>query len=404
MLQDVVLSNRSLAGYVPIIGEKQADLLEEAARPLMGKRVLHISATPFGGGVAEMLHPLVPLMRAVGIDANWKVILGESEFFDVTKSFHNALQGGRLHLTKPMETVYLSLNKVCAESLQEDFDIVIVHDPQPLAIRHFYPTSKAKWICRCHIDTTAANKTIWSFLKPYIEEYDAHIFTLKEFVPQDIALPKVHLFQPAIDPLNLKNISLPPAQCKQIAISYGVDPKRPIIAQVSRFDIWKDPFGVIDVYRLVKEEFSQVQLVLIGSMASDDPEGWEYFCRVVNYAEGDENVHILANLGDIEVNAFQRIANVVIQKSVREAFGLVVSEALWKKRPVVAGRVGGIPLQVKDNKNGFLASKTEEYANKICKLLRNDTLAKKFGENGHKWVKDKFLITRLLSDYLTIIK
>jgi trehalose synthase len=236
-----------------------------------------------------------------------------------------------------------------------------------------------------------------------VEEYDTAIFTLKEFIPSDLTISKVHVVHPAIDPLNLKNIRLSMGQSRQITENFTVDPRRPILLQVSRFDMWKDPFGVIDVYRLVKQEFPELQLALVGSMASDDPEGWEYFCRVVNYAEGDDHINTLVNLGEIEVNALQRTASVIIQKSIREAFGLVVSEALWKRKPVVAGRVGGIPLQIQDGENGFLAKKTEEYAAAISLLLNDSDLRKQMGNKAHEWVKQRFLITRLLENYLDIM-
>ena len=403
MLQEVQLTDRSLADYAPIIGRAQIRRLREKAEPLRGKKVLHINATSFGGGVAEILHALVPLLRDLGIDARWQVILGNCEFFDVTKGFHNALHGGEFEMDKIKETIFCGLNKACAESLENDYDVVIVHDPQPAAIRHFYPTSNAKWIWRCHVDTTSANKEVWSFLRPYVEEYDAAVFTLPEFVPKDLTIPKVHIVHPAIDPLNLKNTRLPAGQARQIAQSFTLDSKRPVLLQVSRFDMWKDPFGVIDVYRLVKEEFPQLQLALVGSMATDDPEGWEYFCRVVNYAEGDENIHTLVNMGDIEVNALQRAASVIIQKSTREAFGLVVSEALWKRKPVVAGKVGGIPLQIQDAENGFLAETVEDYAAAISLLLKDGDLQKQMGNKAHEWVKQRFLITRLLENDLDIM-
>lgn len=403
MLQDVTLTDKNPRDYTEIIGDKEATTLEKMARPLKGKKLLHISATSFGGGVSEYLHSLVPLQNSVGINANWKVLLGESDFFLVTKCFHNALQGEKLKLNKQMKKTYLALNKSCSENLVDDYDFIVVHDPQPAAIKRFYPSSKAKWIWRCHIDTSNPNPDVWAFLRPYIEEYDAAIFTLKEFVPKDLSIPEIHLIQPAIDPLNLKNIRLPDGQCRQIIKTFGFDPNQPILLQVSRFDIWKDPFGVIDVYRQVKEQFTNLHLALVGSMATDDPEGWEYFSRVVNYAEGDENISTLVNLGDIEVNAFQRAANVVIQKSIREAFGLVVSEALWKAKPVVAGKVGGIPLQIENNKSGFLVEKLEQYANRVITLLNEPDLAKKLGRNGHQHVKKNFLVTRVLKDYLKIL-
>ncbi len=403
MLQEVQLADRSLNEYAPIIGRAQVRRLRDKAAQLLGKKVLHINATSFGGGIAEILHTLVPLMKDAGIDASWMVILGDCEFFDVTKGFHNALHGGEFAMDKVKETIFCGLNKSCAESLENDYDVVMVHDPQPVAIRHFYPTSKAKWIWRCHVDTTSADPDIWSFLRSYVEEYDAAIFTLKKFVPSDLAVPKIHVVHPAIDPLNLKNIRLPLAQSRQIAERFTLHPRHPVLLQVSRFDMWKDPFGVIDVYRLVKEEFPDLQLALVGSMATDDPEGWEYFCRVVNYAEGDEHINTLVNLGEIEVNALQRRASVIIQKSIREAFGLVVSEALWKRKPVVAGKVGGIPLQIQDGENGFLAEDMEEYAAKIILLLTDHELRKEMENKAHEWVKQRFLITRLLENYLDIM-
>jgi trehalose synthase len=352
VLQRVNPGNKSLADYRSIIRRPLYDEIEELSERLDGVRVLHVSSTSFGGGVAEILYTLVPLMRDVGLETEWGVMFGAEPFFNVTKSFHNALQGADYKLSVEDRAIYEEYNRQSAEALQkaeEEWDILFVHDPQPALLKHFSGglSEKTRWIWRCHIDTSTPNQEVLHYLLPYITSYDAQIYTLNEYTPPGVDLPNLTIIPPSIDPLSPKNMALSPDDARYIANQFGVDTNRPFILQVSRFDPWKDPLGVIDVYRAVKEELSEVQLVLIGSMAHDDPEGWDYWYKTVNYAAGDQDIFLFSNLtnvGAIEVNAFQSIADVVIQKSIREGFGLVVAEALWKARPLVASRVGGIPM------------------------------------------------------------
>ncbi len=353
---------------------------------------------------------MVPLMNDVGWKADWQVITGADEFFEVTKSMHNSLQGMYINWTPAMHDIWLRYNTLNAGLFDEDYDFVVIHDPQPAGMlgkimehRGFRPGGK--WVWRCHIDITDAQLDLWDFLRPYIELYDAAIFTLKDFVKDDLQVPNIALIPPAIDPLSSKNSDMVPEMSQRILKRYGVDINRPFLLQVSRFDPWKDPLGVIDAYRIVKDQMPEMQLVMVASMASDDPEGWAYFERTARRAGEDYDVHLLSNVngvGNVEVNAFQREAAVVIQKSVREGFGLVVSEALWKCRPVVAGNVGGIPLQVIHGRTGFLVNTTQECADRVLYLLTHPEEAAEMGSTGKEHVRKNFLTTRNLRDYLAL--
>jgi trehalose synthase len=409
VLQRVSPGNKSLADYRSIIRRRLYDEIMELSGRLDGVRVLHVSSTSFGGGVAEILYTLVPLMRDAGLEAEWGVMLGAEPFFNVTKSFHNALQGADYELSVEDRAIYEEYNRQSAEALQkaeEEWDILFVHDPQPALLKHFSGglSEKTRWIWRCHIDTSTPNKQVLDYLLPYITDYDAQIYTLKEYTPPDVDLPGLTIIPPSIDPLSPKNMSLSPDDARYIANQFGVDTNRPFILQVSRFDPWKDPLGVIDVYRAVKGEVPEVQLVLIGSMAHDDPEGWDYWYKTVNYASGDQDIFLFSNLtnvGAIEVNAFQSIADVVIQKSIREGFGLVVAEALWKARPLVASRVGGIPMQVTAG-GGILIDTIPEAAAACVKLLNDAEFAREMGRRGKEHVREHYLIPRQLRDDLRL--
>ncbi len=395
-MQHVVLTEKSLADYAPIVGDDVIAEIEQLARPLQGARVLNISSTAYGGGVAEMLHTLVPLMRSAGLNAEWRIITGPDEFFGVTKSMHNALQGMDLDLTPAMRAAYLHTNVDNAVYMEDEFDFVIVHDPQPAPLRMLRAADPGKWIWRCHIDLTAANQVYWNFLRPYIERYDAAIFTMPQYVKQDLAIGKVAIIPPAIDPLSPKNAPMDEARAADIVQLYGVDPTRPIIVQVSRFDPWKDPLGVIDVYRNIKTRYPDTQLVMVGSMATDDPEGMDYYQRTKEHAEGDPDIHLLSNLdgiGNVEVNAFQRAATVVLQKSLREGFGLTISEGLWKGKPVIGGNVGGIPIQIENGKTGYLVESIEECTARALELMRNPKKAQAMGARGREVVRRRFLST-----------
>ncbi len=406
-MRTVPLVEKSLAGYAPIVGDKAIAELRDLAQPFQGARVVHISATAYGGGVAEMLHTLVPLMRDAGLDAEWRVIAGSDAFFAVTKSMHNALQGMDLPLTPVARATYLHANVDNAVDFADDFDFVIVHDPQPAALRALRPGDGGRWIWRCHIDLTEANPQYWGFLRPFVEEYDAAIFTLPAFAKQDLRVGKVAIIPPAIDPLSPKNVPMTPEQVREVVGLHGVDPDRPTLAQVSRFDPWKDPLGVIDVFRAVRQEAPGLQLVMVGSMAHDDPEGMEYFQRTKDYAAGDPDIHLLSNLdgvGNVEVNAFQRHASVILQKSLREGFGLTVAEGLWKERPVVGGKVGGIPLQIEDGVTGYLVESVEQCAARVLEILRDPTAASALAAHGRERVRQRFLSTANLRNYLTLFR
>ena len=412
MLGSVPLTPKALDDYRPIVGDERIDEIYALAAPLRDARVLHLNATSFGGGVAEILTTLVPLMSDAGLAADWQVIRGADDFYQVTKAMHNSLQGMYIDWTPEMRDIWLSHNRLNAELFDERYDFVVVHDPQPAAIPAILrelkmPSANSKWIWRCHIDLTEAQVQIWELLRRYVREFDAAIFTALEYIKDDVEGPKWFVVPPAIDPLSPKNVELPEETCHAILHRYGIDHKRPFVAQISRFDPWKDPLGVIEVYRLAKREFPDLQLVLVASMAHDDPEGWAWYERTVRRAGEDYDIHILSNLngvGNVEVNAFQRSAQVVIQKSVREGFGLVVSEALWKQRPVVAGKVGGIPLQLVDGESGYLVSTTEECAERVTELLSDRELADRMGAIGREYVRQHFLITRYLRDYLRIFQ
>ena len=409
MQQRVNPGNKSLADYRSIVRRELYDEVVALGERLRGKRVLHVSATSFGGGVAEILYTLVPLMRDAGLETEWDIMFGSEPFFNVTKSFHNALQGAEYELTVEDRAIYEEYNRMSAEALQksgEDWDIMFVHDPQPALLKHFSGglSPKTKWIWRCHPDLSTPNRHVLDYLMPHIADYDAQIYTMEEYTPPDVHLPGLTLIPPAIDPLSPKNMALSADDARYIVSQFGVDVEKPFMVQVSRFDPWKDPLGVIDAYRLVKEEVPEVQLVLIGSMAHDDPEGWDYWYKTVNYADGDRDIYLFSNLtnvGAIEVNAFQSIADVVIQKSIREGFGLVVTEALWKARPLVAARVGGIPMQV-DGGGGILIDTIPEVASACIKLLKDRDFARQMGRHGKEHVRTHYLTPRLLRDDLLL--
>lgn len=412
MLGSVPVTLKTLEDYRPIIGDDRMEEILSLVAPLRGARILHVNATAFGGGVAEILSTLVPLMTDIGLQAEWQVIKGADEFFQVTKAMHNSLQGMFIEWTPQMRDTWLRYNYMNAEIFDGEYDYVIIHDPQPAAILSFLTQElghrpAGKWIWRCHIDLTAAQVEVWDLLRPYVEAYDAAIFTLEQYIKEDLHSPLRFAIPPAIDPLSPKNIEISDDSCSAILLRYGMDIERPFILQVSRFDPWKDPLGVIDAYRLIKKTRPELQLVLIASMAHDDPEGWAWYERTVRRAGEDYDIHVLSNLngvGNVEVNAFQRRARVGIQKSIREGFGLVVSETLWKGRPVVAGNVGGIPLQVIPEKTGYLITTVEKCAERTLYLLDHPEVATAMGALGREHVRKHFLITRYLRDYLRVFR
>ncbi|HEY8740986.1 MAG TPA: glycosyltransferase [Candidatus Dormibacteraeota bacterium] len=410
MFASVPVIPKRFRSYERIIGEEAANEIRELASTLRGARVLHLNATAFGGGVAELLGTLVPLMKDLGLSTDWQVMHGTDEFFTSTKAMHNALQGAP-QWNRSHGAVWKRYQKMNAAVFDQDYDFIVMHDPQPAGIPHFLRTEgrplKARLTWRCHIDLTDAQPNAWKFLQPYLEDYQTLIFTHDDYVKPDLRGRDVVIAPPAIDPLGPKNGRLAKETVDEILRRYGVDPERPVICQVSRFDPWKDPLGVIDVYRAVKHQQPRVQLLMIASMATDDPEGWGFFERTVRRAGEDFDIHILSNIhgvGHTEVNAFQRASEVVIQKSLREGFGLTVAEALWKQRPVVAGNVGGIPLQVQDGVSGFLVDNVDDCAARVLQLLEEPELAEAMGRAGQEHVRRNFLITRYLRDYLRIFR
>ena len=406
MLQPVGVGHKSLTDYTHLVGKSLCQEITEMAEGLKGLRVLHLSATAFGGGVSEILYSIVPLMKDVGIEAEWQVIFGREEFFNATKLMHNALQGNPLDLSPSEWRVYEDYNEMNAHQLEGGWDVVIVHDPQPAAIRRHVPEKARSWVWRCHIDLSAPHPPTIERLVPLIAEYEGSVFHLEQYVPDTLPRDgKVHIVPPAIDPLSPKNMALSPEDAAFVCDQFGVDVDRPLMCQVSRFDPWKDPLGVIDAYRVVTEQLPDTQLALVGSMATDDPEGWSYFNSTLEHAAGDPDIKILNNLnnvGAIEVNAFQSQADVVIQKSTREGFGLTVTEALWKARPFIGGDVGGIPLQIQDERTGFLVSSPEDCADRAIRVLTDPELGKRLGRAGKEYVRTHFLTPRLLRDWLRI--
>jgi trehalose synthase len=405
MLQLVNVGHKSLADYATIATRGLMDEIRRLAEPLAGKRVVHLSATAFGGGVAEINYTLVPLMQDAGLDVEWRIIRGAEEFFNVTKTIHNALQGNPQGLTGEQREVFHSFNALNARELEGSYDFVIVHDPQPVAMLDHVENPEGYWIWRCHIDLSTPNRDVLDFLIPSICRHDAAIFHRRQYVPDAPGLSPAYIWPPAIDPLAPKNMALSAEDAAYIVDQFGIDVDRPLITQVSRFDPWKDPLGVIDAYRELKQTHPDVQLALVGSMAHDDPEGWDFYNQTVEYARGDPDIYILSNLnnvGSVEVNAFQVHSEAVLQKSIREGFGLTVSEALWKARPTVAGRVGGIVDQIEDGETGWLVSSSSECAEACRQILDDPEGARRRALRGKEFVRRNFLTPRLLRDWLVL--
>lgn len=390
-----------LTDYGRVIGEGEIEELRTLAKPLEGCSVEMVNSTAVGGGVAEMLNRLVPLAEELGLNIRWEVMTGGEDFFEVTKTFHNALHGEPYHENHKHFEVYRSYNELNVERIPLDSEFIIIHDPQPAGLIQARKNAKGHWIWRCHIDLSHPNRSVWEFLEGYVSGFDGAIFSSPEFA-QQLHIPQ-YLFHPAIDPLSEKNRELEPEFVMDVLARYSIDPLRPILTQISRFDRLKDPVGVIRAYRIVRRYFD-CQLVLAGGSAPDDPEGAEVLKEVKGVAEGDVDIKILElpAWAPLEVNALQRASTIVIQKSLREGFGLTVSEALWKKKPVVASAVGGIPTQVIHKHTGLLAHSVEGTAYQIRFLLSHPEIAARLGEHGHQHVKENFLITNNLKRYLTL--
>ncbi len=379
--------------------------IHRRAKNLHRVHVVHLNATYQGGGVAEILYPLVMLMDDVGVDAGWRILHGSQEFFEITKSFHNALQGGELKLTDAKKKMYCQVNENFSRFTHLHHDCVIIHDPQPLSLIQFYRKTQP-WIWRCHIDLTAPHKALWSFLKGFIIKYDQVVVSSEKYIKEDLPVDQ-RLMMPAINPLSEKNREMSDSAAARAFEKAGIPTDKPIIAQVSRLDPWKDPEGVVDVFRRVKEKID-CRLVFCYNIASDDPEGYRMYNRVYRKAEGlTRKGDVLFVVGNNEtlVNAVQRRSDVIIQKSIREGFCLAVTEALWKATPVVASAIGGIPLQIDDGNSGFLLEPNDNqgFADRIIHLLQDKKLCEHIGQQAREKVRRNFLITRLLSDYLDML-
>jgi trehalose synthase len=410
VLPTIPIAERHIDDYIEAAGAEIVEELREAAKPLSGARLLHVNSTAFGGGVAELLHTQLGLFANLGLDVTWAVIEGSHEFFDVTKSVHNALQGNEIDLTPDMRQVYLDRVKANAEMLNAEFDFVLVHDPQPAALLAFVEERgerKGRWMWRCHLDLSAPYRPTWEFFEPYVDAYDAIVFTSENYAQPGISGPKAAFIAPTIDPLSMKNRPLAPSMIRDILSGVGIDPERPLVTQVSRFDPWKDPLGVIDAFRMARHDVEGLQLAMVGSLAADDPEGIRYLEMADEHCQHDPDIHLLTNrdgVGDIEVNAIQRASAVVVQKSLREGFGLVVSEAMWKERPVVGGNVGGIRMQIEDGVTGFLVDSPMACAQRMVELLGNKRMANRMGKAGHRTVLEHFITPRELMDQLVLMR
>ncbi len=391
----------SIKDYKEIVGEKYIDQLEHLSSLSRNKKVIMLNSTKSGGGVAEILFRLVPLLNELGIQCEWKTIEGDNRFFKITKNIHNALQGEKICFKAEDLQYYLEVNRENSKRLNLEADIVVIHDPQPLPILKFYNKEKSKWVWRCHIDMSKPDLSLWKHLKKYLYLYDASIFSISKF-SKKLPHPQF-LILPSIDPLSDKNKELSSDEIEGVLNSFKITKDKPLILQVSRFDRFKDPVGVIKAYRLVKKEIN-CQLVLAGGTADDDPEGAEVLEEVMNEADSDPDIHILLlePKSDLEINALQRSADVVIQKSTKEGFGLVVTEALWKEKPVIGGAVGGITTQIRNYHNGFLVYSIDGAAYRIRYLLNRLHTAKTMGKQAKKFATENFLITRHLRDYLTL--
>ncbi len=392
----------SLSDYREVVGRNIVEELYILASHVGHRSIKMINSTAVGGGVAEMLHRIVPLLNELGVKANWEVIKGGDDFFDITKAFHNALQGKEESFQEEVFGTYLSYNEMNFRATDFEEDLIVVHDPQPAALIHWNKHRKNKWVWRCHIDMSHPNPQVWEFLRPFVEQYDAAIFSSPLFSPE-LTIPQ-YRFYPAIDPLADKNRELDDAYVNGVMAKYGIPRDKPIVAQISRYDPWKDPVGVIQAFKMARKHVD-CRLLLVGDKAADDPEAEEILAKVRETVGDHREIHIVFLTTSIptEINAFQRASDVILQKSLREGFALTVSEALWKFRPVIGSDVGGIPAQIIHGYTGMLVHSVEGASLQIRRLLNQPELARKLGKNGHKRVRDEFLITKILKRYLLLL-
>lgn len=394
---------KRIEDYRDIVGDKVISQIFKESRGLYGKKVLHVNSSYQGGGVAEILDHLVPLMSDLGIEVDWRILHGSHDFFNVTKKFHNALQGEDINFSQLKKSVYTRTNKRFSSYSHVDHDVVIIHDPQPLPLIRYFK-KRQPWIWRAHIDLSDPNQEVWNYLKQFIIRYDRGVFSAQDFISSDVNID-AEVIHPSIDPLTVKNKDIDQDTIDKYLSKYGIPSDKPIISQISRFDKWKDPEGVIEVFEQVREKVD-CRLVLLGSMAIDDPEGPGIYENVMERASGRDDIIVINKESDILVNVVQRVSSVILQKSLKEGFGLTVTEALWKGSPVVASDVGGIPLQVDDEETGFLVD-PEDYeavAERIVQILKNPELGAKLGGSALSQVKEHFLITQQLLSWLKVLK
>lgn len=392
----------TLFDYEDVVGPDIIDELTILASHVGSRSIKMVNSTAVGGGVAEMLHRIIPLLNELGIRAEWKVIKGDEEFFEITKAFHNALQGREEYFEQDVFDSYLACNEKNHNEMNFDQDLIVIHDPQPAALINWSRNRKNRWVWRCHIDLSRPNPQLWSFLKPYVEKYDAAIFSSALFSPE-LAIPQ-YRFYPAIDPLDDKNRELDPTYVEHILAKYEIPRDKPIVTQISRYDPWKDPVGVIQAFKMARK-YVDCRLVLVGDKAADDPEAEKVLETVRAEAGDDPDIHILMFSPSIatEINAFQCASDIILQKSLKEGFALTVTEALWKGRPVIGGAVGGIPAQIIDGYTGLLVHSVEGASLGIRSLLSQPDYAKRLGENGRQRVKDEFLIIKNVRRYLLLL-
>jgi trehalose synthase len=392
-----------LDDYEGVIGKPQLDELKFLAQALRCKTLTMVNSTSMGGGVAEILNRLVPLLKELEVATRWEVITGGNDFFEVTKGFHNALHGGEYNFTQQAMEVFLMVNEQNRQRIDLDQDLVVIHDPQPAALVHSKSQGHGRWIWRCHIDLSTPHLGVWNFLRPLVEKYDAAIFSSPAFSRQ-LDIPQ-YLFYPCIDSLSEKNKEIDESFVQATCDNFGIDRSRPVITQISRFDRLKDPVGVVQAFKMVKK-YVDCQLVLAGGGASDDPEG-AVVLKEVTDAAGDDPDIIILNLppwSALEINALQRASTIIVQKSLKEGFGLTVTEALWKEKPVVAGAVGGIPSQVIHKLTGVLVHSVEGCAYQLRYLLTHPEFSQQLGKNGREHVKENFLITTNLKRWLILYR
>ena len=415
MFGTIALSPKALADYEPIVGEEALAELHSLARPLQGVRVLHLSVAAFGTAVADTLCALVPLMTDLGLPSQWQILRPAHEFIAVNKAMYDALAGVGARWNAEVEAVWHEYTAMNAELFTEEFDFVVVHDPQPGGILTTFTERRGRrpsgrWLWHCHLDLSEAQPDVWRLMQRYCHAYDALAFDLEEYVPHDVDAPIMTIIEPAIDPLGPKNMDLTPETVTAMLERYGLDPTRPIVCQISPFDHWHDPLGLIDAYASAEKQVPGLQLALVATYLTEDPEMRNYYEQVARRAEAHPDIFVLSSqsslrgLGNVELNAFQRAALTTAQKSIRKGFWVAASDVLWKERPVVANPLGGIPRQVIDGETGYLARTTEEFAQRIIELHQRPDLAARLGRAGRQRVRANFLITRYLRDYLRLFQ